>query len=77
VAFSSRKLEILYREAQRQRASKFSLLGQIINMPNMKEGDQKDFRKSLDKVLNPYFVVKQIKQEEVAESWASLRKRGR
>jgi len=75
LGFSHRKLGVFYREALRQRASKFSLLGHIINEPNLEKSGQKELSKLLTQLLNPHKVVKDIKESEVQEGWASLRSR--
>jgi hypothetical protein len=77
LAFSGRKLEVVYREALRQRASKFSLLGTYINLPKMKDKDRDEFYKHSNKLLNPYFIRKEVKEQEVNSGWDALRKRGR
>jgi hypothetical protein len=73
------KFQLFYKEALRVRASKFTFLAQLINLPNMKKDGQAEMGDYLKRLLHPHILTKNVDvDDKVIESgWAALRgKRG-
>lgn len=71
-SYTRTKLEILYNEALRQRASKSFFIAQQINVVNMERSTQRKVDKQLDIMLHPYTFNKTDN-----EGWAELRRKRR
>jgi hypothetical protein len=71
-SYTRTKLEILYNEALRQRASKSFFIAQQINVVHMDKEGQKKNSRNLDSLLYPYGKVKTDN-----DGWAELRRRRR
>jgi len=68
------KLQVLYLEALRQRASKAKLLSELILAPNKKDQDQRETNKLVHTMLFPYKTTQSIPKED---GWGTLRSKRR
>ena len=75
LSFSPQKVQIVYKEALRQRASKYSLLARLINEVHFsKDEDRRKLHEYVDKMLKPHFVVSEVTdQKQIDDTWAALR----
>jgi hypothetical protein len=65
----------VYKEALRQRASKYILLSQLINQKDMKDHAQKEFSDHIMKLLHPHYISEHTERKKnTQEGWGSLRK---
>lgn len=65
------KLQVLYTEALRQRASKGLFLSQLMNQKDMDKKGQKGVSAMVEGYLRPYRV--RVTDEEIEENWNSLK----
>lgn len=77
LAMSFVKLDFIYKEALRSRASKFTLLAQLILRPNMEKEEQRKLNESVNEMLTPHKVVvdEKSKKSAIDSGWAFLRAR--
>jgi len=74
MGFSYQKLDLVYKEALRQRASKYTMMGQLINLHRHTEESQKDIRNYTSKLLHPHFISEhKIDQKAIDAGWAAMR----
>jgi hypothetical protein len=72
--FSYRKLDLMYKEALRQRASKYTMMGQLINLHEYKEDSQREIRDYTTKLMNPHFISDyKIDQKAIDRDWDAMR----
>lgn len=71
--YTRNKIQVLYLEALRQRASKGLFLAQLINRVHMEKKEQDNLMTTVDRYLNPHVDKEQV----YADNWDSLRSRRR
>jgi len=74
--FSSQKLDLVYKEALRQRASKYTMMSQHINLHRYEPTVQKEIKDYTEKLLHPHFISEhRVDTKAVDAGWSALRMR--
>jgi hypothetical protein len=74
MGFSYRKLDLVYKEALRQRAAKYTMMGQLINLHRYEESSRKEIRDYTSKLMNPHFISEyKIDQKAIDRDWDAMR----
>lgn len=74
LSFPSTKLQVVYKEALRSRASKYTMLSQMINMHRYSDSSQGSIRDYSLQLLNPHFISEHVvDQKLIDDSWKAMR----
>jgi hypothetical protein len=74
MGFSYSKLDLVYKEALRQRASKYTMMGQLLNLHEYKEDSQKEIRDYTKQLMNPHHLTEHvIDQKAIDRDWDAMR----